>query len=75
VYPAREQPIPGVTGELVAAAARAAGAAVVWAPVREELAARVLELLNQGDVVITIGAGDITEVGPDLLHRLAGTPA
>lgn len=75
VYPAREQPIPGVTGKLVADAARAAGAVVVWAPGREALAPRVVELLNRGDVVITIGAGDITEVGPELLHRLAGTAA
>jgi UDP-N-acetylmuramate--alanine ligase len=75
VYPAREQPIPGVTGEAVAQAARRAGARVQWVPERSELVERVSRLVTEGDVVLTIGAGDITEVGPALLQRLAGAPA
>lgn len=75
VYPAREAPIPGVTGEVVADAARGAGVAVVWVPNRADVADRVLQLVREGDVVLTMGAGDITEVGAELLHRLAGSAA
>ena len=75
VYPARERPIPGVTGKVVARAARRAGIDVEWVPERERLAARLEELVADGDVVVTLGAGDITEVGRDLVRRLAGTAA
>jgi UDP-N-acetylmuramate--alanine ligase len=71
VYPAREQPIPGVTGRLVADAARARGAKVEYEPVRAVLADRVLESLVPGDVLLTLGAGDITQLGRDLRSRLA----
>lgn len=66
IYRAREEPIPGVSGLQVAEAARAAGATVVFAPLRDELAAEVAPLLRQGDVVLTLGAGDITRLGPEL---------
>jgi UDP-N-acetylmuramate--alanine ligase len=75
VYAARERPLPGVSGERVAEAARRAGASVVWAPGREALAGRVAEEVRAGDVVITLGAGDITGVGRELLARLRGEAA
>jgi len=75
VYPAREQPIPGVTGDLVARAARRAGAHVEWIPDRDRLAERLAETVSDGDVVFTLGAGDITDVGRDLMQRLAGRAA
>lgn len=75
VYAARERPLPGVSGERVAEAARRAGATVVWAPGREALAGRVAEEVRAGDVVITLGAGDITGVGRELLARLRGEAA
>ncbi len=75
IYPAREAPIPGVTGAVVADAARLAGAVVEWTPDRKELVKRISELVREGDVVLTLGAGDITDVGPELLHRLAETAA
>ncbi|NIN11402.1 MAG: UDP-N-acetylmuramate--L-alanine ligase [Gemmatimonadales bacterium] len=75
VYPAREEPIPGVSGKIVAGAARRAGVEVEWVPDRDRLAARLEELVADGDVVLTLGAGDITEVGRDLLRRLAGAAA
>ncbi len=70
IYPAREQPIPGVTGRLVADAARAAGATVLYEPVRAELTRRVAGLVQPGDVVVTMGAGDITRVGRELVEWL-----
>ena len=70
VYPAREQPIPGVTGERVANAARDCGAETVYEPDRQALAERVAGLVREGDVVVTLGAGDITRLGSELRARL-----
>jgi UDP-N-acetylmuramate--alanine ligase len=75
VYAAREQPIPGVSGSSVAAAARAAGTRVEWVPDKRKLPRVLVSLVASGDVVLTLGAGDITEVGPELLRRLAGEAA
>jgi UDP-N-acetylmuramate--alanine ligase len=75
VYGARERPMPGVTGRVVARAAEQAGAETVWAPARATLAATVAGLVKAGDVVLTLGAGDITGVGPELLARLRGEAA
>jgi UDP-N-acetylmuramate--alanine ligase len=75
IYRAREQPIAGVSGEQVAAAAREAGAETIWAPERATLAARVADLAREGDVVLTLGAGDVTLVGRELLARLRGHAA
>jgi UDP-N-acetylmuramate--alanine ligase len=70
VYPAREAPIPGVTGERVANAARDRGIQTVYEPVRDALGERVASLVRAGDVVLTLGAGDITRLGPELQSRL-----
>ena len=70
IYPAREQPIPGVTAELVADAVRGAGGAVAWRGERGALADALASAVRDGDVVLTIGAGDITRTGPELLARL-----
>jgi UDP-N-acetylmuramate--alanine ligase len=67
--------MPGVTGRVVARAAEQAGAETVWAPARAPLAATVAGLVKAGDVVLTLGAGDITGVGPELLARLRGEAA
>jgi UDP-N-acetylmuramate-alanine ligase len=48
---------------------------VEWVPKRERLAGRLEKLVGEGDVVLTLGAGDITDVGRDLLERLAGSAA
>ena len=66
VYPAREQPIAGVTGALVSAAVRRAGGAAEYEADRAALAARVAELLRPGDVLLTLGAGDITRLGREV---------
>jgi UDP-N-acetylmuramate--alanine ligase len=73
VYAAREQPLPGVTSELVAAGARAAGRSPVTVSDRPALAGRVARDVHPGDVVLTLGAGDITRAGPELL-ALLGRP-
>jgi UDP-N-acetylmuramate--alanine ligase len=70
IYPAREQPIPGVTSALIAAPLSEAGRAVQWQGPRHGLAAALAEHVAEGDVVITIGAGDVTKTGLELKERL-----
>ncbi len=72
VYAAREQPLPGVTGQKVADAARGAGGEVVYEPSRARLAQRVRELVRPGDLVLTLGAGDITRLSREMFPELDG---
>jgi UDP-N-acetylmuramate--alanine ligase len=70
IYPARERPIDGVSATLIEQAAREAGGTIDWRGERAELAAALARTVRSGDVVLTIGAGDITRTGPELLTRL-----
>ncbi len=70
IYPAREKPIPGVTADLIASALSRAGRPVAWQGPRSDLSAALAEFVKKGDVVITLGAGDITRTGPELKQRL-----
>ncbi|MEO6055533.1 MAG: UDP-N-acetylmuramate--L-alanine ligase [Gemmatimonadales bacterium] len=70
VYAAREQPMAGVSGRQVAEAAERAGADARFEPTRADVGRRVYEALAPGDVVLTLGAGDITRVGPELARWL-----
>ena len=70
IYAAREQPLAGVSAELVARGAARAGATTIAVGERSGLTERVVETVRAGDVVFTLGAGDITRVGPELLARL-----
>ncbi|HEX8943122.1 MAG TPA: UDP-N-acetylmuramate--L-alanine ligase [Gemmatimonadaceae bacterium] len=73
IYPAREQPISGVTATLVADAIDAAGGRLAWRGERAALADALASGVRHGDVVLTIGAGDVTKTGPELLQRLQDT--
>jgi len=75
IYAAREDPIAGVSGSAVARAARRAGAPVAWVPDRDAVADALVDLVRPGDVVLTMGAGDITQLGRELLGRLGGRAA
>jgi UDP-N-acetylmuramate--alanine ligase len=70
IYPAREQPLPGVTAQLIADHAANAGRAPAWSGPRAAAAAALAAFVRAGDVVITIGAGDITKTGPELRAAL-----
>ncbi|MBC8144686.1 MAG: UDP-N-acetylmuramate--L-alanine ligase, partial [bacterium] len=71
VYAARERPIQGIDGELVAKSARDFGHRHVhYAAQREDVAAVALELIVPGDIVITMGAGDIWKSGDEILEAL-----
>ncbi|MFF7101840.1 UDP-N-acetylmuramate--L-alanine ligase [Streptomyces nigra] len=71
IYPAREDPIPGVTSELVVDAARAAGADVTPVHDKSEVPSLVAGMTKPGDLVLTMGAGDVTDLGPLILDRLS----
>lgn len=66
IYAARESPMPGISGEQVADAAKRAGAEAIFEPARARLTNRVFESIRPGDVVLTLGAGDVTKVGREL---------
>jgi UDP-N-acetylmuramate--alanine ligase len=71
IYPAREQPIAGVSGQQVAVAAERAGADARYEPTRADVGKTVYRVLKAGDVVLTLGAGDITRVAPELVRWLS----
>jgi UDP-N-acetylmuramate--alanine ligase len=72
VYGAGEEPQPGISGKLVADAicAHLPGRAVAYLPHRGELVDYLAASTRSGDAVLTLGAGDITAVGDELLARL-----
>jgi UDP-N-acetylmuramate--alanine ligase len=73
VYPAREEPVPGVTGKLIVdeLAALRPGMRIGWAPALADAARIVASWAQPGDVVLTLGAGDVDSVAPLLLELLA----
>lgn len=73
VYGARETPVAGVDGAVVSEAARRAGASrVVDAPDRASAAEVVDSLVEAGDLVVCMGAGDITDLASELLALWGG---
>jgi UDP-N-acetylmuramate--alanine ligase len=68
VYAAREDPEPGVTGKLVADAVP--GGRAVFLPDRAQAAQVIAKIAEPGDVVLTMGAGDVTALGPQLVEVL-----
>ena len=76
VYAAGEPPIEGATSDQLAAAIRAHGHRdVTHVGPRERVVDALLARVKPGDVVITLGAGDVTRVGPELLAALAARGA
>lgn len=71
IYGAREDPVPGVTAELITRQIPAArGRQVLYLPSLAAVPAAVGDLTAPGDLVITMGAGDVTMLGPQLLDYL-----
>ena len=73
VYPAREAPLPGVTGRLIVNELTQVrpGMRLAYAPSVEEGARVVAAWAQPGDTVLTLGAGDVERAGPLLLEALA----
>ncbi len=72
----REDPLPGIDGAMVARAVRPGTAEVTYQPMWDEAAPTVAAIARPGDLVITVGCGDVTKVAPlivgQLEHRAAG---
>jgi UDP-N-acetylmuramate--alanine ligase len=76
VYPAGEQPIEGATGEALAEAVRAHGHhAVRYVRDKKNLAGALLDVVEPGDLVIALGAGDVNASARELLSALSSHPA
>jgi UDP-N-acetylmuramate--alanine ligase len=70
IYPSREQPIAGVTSSLIADRIPDSGGHLTWRGQRADLAPALAAAVRDGDLVIVMGAGDITQTGPQLLALL-----
>lgn len=70
IYPAREQPVAGVDAGIVARAVERAGGRVRWRGSRGDLARALASGVTEGDVVLVLGAGDITMSARELLDLL-----
>src|SRR5262249_30718023 len=68
IYPAGETPIPGISGEALAAAMQ--HPAVAFYPVLHDCVAEVARLAEPGDVILTVGAGSIGQLGYKLIEQL-----
>jgi UDP-N-acetylmuramate--alanine ligase len=71
VYAAGEPPLPGVSGALIYEGIQALGhRQALFVPAKEELISPLLRLVQVGDVVLTLGAGDVWKVGEQILAAL-----
>jgi len=70
VYGAREEPIAGVTGRLVADAVDLPVGRVHYEPAFDRVPDLVTGLVRDGDLVLTMGAGDVTMLGPEIISAL-----
>lgn len=71
VYPAREEPIQGVSGELITNAAKQFGHKDVhYVPNKTDVPNYLMKIVKPGDIVITMGAGDIYKYGNEFLNKL-----
>lgn len=68
IYPAREKPIDGITGKLIADKAASLGHDEIhWIPDKTEIPITLQEIAKSGDIIITMGAGDIWKMGDEFI--------
>ncbi len=71
VYPAREIPIQGVSGELITESAKKFGHRnVIYVPDKNSIPDKLMEIVQNGDIVVTMGAGDIWKFGEEFINKL-----
>ncbi|WP_091283567.1 UDP-N-acetylmuramate--L-alanine ligase [Parafrankia irregularis] len=75
VYGAAQAPEPGAGGARVALAARGGQAEVGYEPSWSAVPGQLMDRARPGDVVLTLGAGDVTQIGPELLRLLTARAA
>ena len=75
IYPAGEDPLPGVNAENLFQGIKEHGHKQVhFCPRKEDIADDLLKILDPGDIVITLGAGDIWQLGEQLRDKLQELP-
>jgi UDP-N-acetylmuramate--alanine ligase len=80
VYAAREDPMPGVSGALItdqlagSPSHPATGESIRFVPSWSDVAPLVVQIARAGDLVLTVGAGDVTMIGPEILRLLGSQP-
>jgi len=71
IYSAGEEPLSGIDGEyLVNAVKEQSGKEAIYVPLWQELPEKVEPILQEGDLVLTLGAGSINQVAPRILEKL-----
>jgi UDP-N-acetylmuramate--alanine ligase len=70
IYPASEKPIEGITAEALVGRIAVAGKRAVYAPTFSDAAASVTALAQEGDMVLTLGAGSVSQVAGMILEKL-----
>ena len=75
VFGSREDPVPGVTGQLIADAVPLDPEVVHFVPSWSDVPATAASLARPGDLVLTVGSGDVTLVGPEVLDILRAREA
>ncbi|MDD3894679.1 MAG: UDP-N-acetylmuramate--L-alanine ligase [Syntrophomonadaceae bacterium] len=70
IYSAGEKPLEGITGEIVFNAARDKGYQALYIPALDEIESYLLKNMQADDLIITMGAGDIWKLGPELLSKI-----
>ena len=71
IYAASEEPIPGVTAEVLAS--KIQGPTVHYAPEFASAIAAIASQVREGDLILTLGAGSVSQLGPQILAALEGT--
>ena len=72
IYSAGEDPIEGVSGELVADEVRKQGKDISYIAGKEKVANHIMKIVRPGDIIMTVGAGDINITAKDITNRLRG---
>jgi UDP-N-acetylmuramate--alanine ligase len=71
VYPAREEPIKGVSGELISDAAKKFGHKnVIYVKDKNDIPKKLMEIKKDGDIIVTMGAGDIWKYGEKFVELM-----
>ena len=78
IYPAGEEPIPGIHAEKLAAEVKkrtlkghfVEGGEVIYLPKNRKIADEVMKIVKPGDILVSLGAGDVTKIGKECARRL-----
>ena len=71
IYPAREEPIEGISGKLIAEVAKKFGHKnVIYVPDKKDVPNKLMELKKDGDIIVTMGAGDIWKYGEKFVEQI-----